>query len=196
MKIFSKVQSDESEIWSLISGGDEKAFERLFRQYYRPLCSYACTLVKDKDEAEEVVQTVFYNLWKKRESLNIDGAVKPYLYRAAHNDSLNRLKHQKVKRDYAGDYIKTADSNSADASGGLQAKELNHRIHQAIDSLPEQCGQVFRLSRFGHLKYSEIADKLDISVKTVENHMGKALRIMREQLKDYVHLLVLLLLQC
>lgn len=196
MKIFSEVQSDESEIWSLVSGGDERAFEHLFRKYYRPLCTYACTLVRDKDEAEEVVQTVFYNLWKKRESLNIDGAVKPYLYRAAHNDSLNRLKHQKVKREYAGDYLKTAEQRSADASGRLQAKELDQRIHRAIDSLPEQCRQVFRLSRFGHLKYSEIADKLEISVKTVENHMGKALRLLREQLKDYVHLLVLLLSQC
>lgn len=193
MKIFSEVQLSEQDTWQLISRGDKAAYEQLFRQYYKPLCNYAYTLVKDKDEAEEVVQTVFYNLWNRRENLEITGAVKPYLYRAAHNDSLNRIKHGKVKRSYAGDYLKTAEQASPDASRSLHAKELNVRIREAIDALPEQCGHVFKLSRFESMKYAEIAEQLGISVKTVEHHMGKALKVLREQLKDYLTILILLL---
>lgn len=191
MKIFSEVHNNGQDTWSLISGGDKAAFEQLFRQYYRILCNYAYTLLKDKDEAEEAVQSVFYNLWNKRENLDITGGVKPYLYRAAHNHCLNRLKHEKVKRSYAGDYIKTAEQAGNEASTPLHTRELSQRIQQAIDALPEQCGQVFRLSRFENLKYAEIAGQLDISVKTVENHMGKALKLLREQLKDYLTVLLI-----
>lgn len=188
------MQLSGQEHWQLISGGDKGAFEQVFRQYYQPLCNYVCSITKDLNEAEEVVQTVFYNIWNKREKLEITGSLKSYLYRAAHNDCLNRIKHQKIKKNYAGDYIKTADHSGADASQTLQAKELNTKIQEAIDMLPEQCGQVFKLSRFENLKYSEIATQLNISVKTVENHMGKALKILRERLKDYLPLLFIFLL--
>lgn len=193
MKVFSEVQSDGHDQWALISAGDSAAFERLFREHYRSLCAYAYTLLKDKDEAEEVVQTVFYNLWNKRQTLNITGAAKPYLYRAAHNDCLNRLKHEKVKRGYANDYVNTATTAEGSAAHRVHEKELSTRIQEAIASLPLQCGQVFRLSRFEHLKYAEIAQRLDISVKTVENHMGRALKLLREQLSEFMYLLLVLL---
>jgi RNA polymerase sigma-70 factor (family 1) len=179
------LQPTEQEYWQLISQGDKKAYEHVFKTYYQPLCHYCCSLLKDIDEAEEVVQTVFYNLWSKRESLQISSSIKSYVYRAVHNDSMNRIKHGKVKKMYAQDY-KSSMGNSHSGTDVLEAKELSSRIHAAIDSLPEQCGHVFRLSRFENLKYSEIAEQLDISVKTVENHMGKALRLLREKLKDYL----------
>jgi RNA polymerase sigma-70 factor (family 1) len=189
----NKVQLSEQQYWQLISQGDKKAYEQVFRTYYQTLCNYACSVIKDMDEAEEVVQNVFYTIWNKREVLQISTSIKSYLYRAVHNDCLNKLKHGKVKMLYAEEYKSHANGGFDSSANVLEAKELNKQINTAIDSLPEQCGLVFKLSRFENLKYAEIAEQLGISVKTVENHMGKALKIMREKLKDYLPLVLWLL---
>jgi RNA polymerase sigma-70 factor (family 1) len=182
------LQINGQTYWPLIKQGDKKAFETVFKTYYQLLCNYACSIIKDMDEAEEVVQNVFYTVWKKREELEID-SVKAYLYRAIHNDCLNKIKHAKIKMSYAQDYKNTTQAGLDSSTQLMNAKELSTKIHQAIDSLPEQCGLVFRLNRFENKKYAEIANELGISVKTVENHMGKALKIMRGQLKDYLPLI-------
>ena len=187
------MQLSEQQYWKLISNGDKAAFEHVFKSYYQQLCNYAGTLIKDLDEAEEVVQNAFFNIWNKRESLEINVSLKSYLYRVVHNDCLNKLKHGKVRVMYAEDYKSSMAGGFDDSAKVLDAKELNLQINDAIDALPEQCGHVFKLSRFENLKYSEIAEQLGISVKTVENHMGKALKILRERLKDYLPLLIWLL---
>jgi RNA polymerase sigma-70 factor (family 1) len=187
------VQLNEQEYWLKVSKGDKKAFEHLFNTYYQTLCNYACSILKDIDEAEEVVQNTFFNIWKKREDLQITSSFKSYVYRAVHNDSLNKLKHAKVKAVYAADYKSVMGSGFDDSAKVLEAKELGKKINEAIGSLPEQCGNVFKLSRFENLKYAEIAEQLDISVKTVENHMGKALKLLRGHLKEYLPLLIVLI---
>ena len=183
------MQPNDQEYWQLISKGDKIAFEKAFRAFYAALCNYALSLVKDKDEAEEVVQNVFFNIWNKRTALQVSGSLKAYLYRSVHNECLNKIKHVKMKTTYAEDYRKNASGSFDNAADHLHAKELGQKINTAIDSLPEQCGNVFKLSRFENLKYNEIAQHLNISIKTVENHMGKALKILREQLKDYLPLI-------
>lgn len=179
------LQDNGQEYWRQIRSGDKKVFEEVFRLYYRPLCGYAQTLLKDADEAEEAVQNLFFNLWSRREALEINVSVKSYLYRATHNDCLNRIKHGKVRLAYAEE-VKTTAGSFEDGQERIQARELSQRINTAVSELPEQCGVVFKLSRFENLKYNEIAERLDISVKTVENHMGKALKLLREKLKDYL----------
>ena len=165
----------------------------VFRDYYTPLVRYGNTFLKDTDETEDVVQQVFVSLWEKRTQLDIHTSVRAVLYRAVHNACLNRLKHQKVRRDYAGDWKSTqSDSEQTDA---LEAAELQDRINRAIEGMPEQCARIFKMSRFEQLKYQEIADQLGLSIKTVENQMGKALKIIREALKDYLPLFILFLLQ-
>lgn len=181
-----EVQLNEQQYWQQISQGDKKAFEQMFNTHYQSLCNYACSMLKDIDEAEEVVQNTFFNIWNKREVLQVSTSVKSYVYRAVHNDCLNKIKHSKVKAVYAADYKSSMGSGFDDSAKVLESKELGKKINDAISSLPEQCGIVFKLSRFENLKYSEIADHLDISVKTVENHMGKALKILRGHLKDYL----------
>lgn len=188
------VQLNPEEYWPLISRGDKKAFEEVFNTYYQLLCNYACSMLKDIDEAEEVVQNMFFNIWSKRESLQVNTSIKSYIYRATHNDCLNKIKHGKVRNVYAQDYKSSMSIQDHDSAQVLQAKELGNTINKAIDSLPEQCGLVFKLSRFENLKYQEIADRLSISVKTVENHMGKALKILRTELKDYLHIIIYLFL--
>lgn len=175
-----------------LKGGNITAFEMLFRTYYQPLCNYAYTYVQDRDEAEEIVQATFLNIWEKRNNLAIHTGVKPYLYAMVRNACLNVLKHEKIKQQHAAMEMAVADRSVESTTRTVMAMELETRIYQAMDKLPEQCRLVFKLSRFEELKYGEIAEQLNISVKTVENQMGKALRIMREQLKDYLPLVIAL----
>ena len=183
----------ENQLTETLKAGDKTAFEMLFRTYYQPLCNYAYTFVQDRDEAEEIVQATFLSVWEKRDTLEIHTAVKPYLYAMVRNASLNVLKHEKVKQQHAQVEMAVAERSVESVARTVMASELEHKIYKAMDALPEQCRLVFKLSRFEELKYAEIAQQLDISVKTVENHMGKALRIMREQLRDYLPLVIVLM---
>lgn len=182
----------ELHTWSRICGGDKQAFELLFKTFYAPLCRFAKTMLNDLDEAEEVVQNTFYILWKKRESIKITDSIKSYLYRAVRNECLNKLKHHKVRQMHAEDYKHVTEKSNEEHAQLLQAKELKLKIDAALEKLPEQCGKVFRLNRFEELKYKEIAEHLNISVKTVEIHMSKALKHMREHLKEYLSVLIII----
>lgn len=182
----------EKELIQGLQNGNEIAFESIFRSYYVRLCNYAYSLLEDKDESEEVVQNTFLSVWEKHDSIDISVSLKSYLYRAVHNSCLNRIKHVKVKSAHRESVSKEQNYND-DASENLISKELEHQIEIAINSLPPKCAMVFRLSRFENLTYPEIAEQMDISVKTVENQMIKALKLMREELKDYLPALIWLL---
>lgn len=172
---------------------NEEVYEQLFRCYYERLCNYANTIVKNDDEAEEIVQTTFLQLWEKRLEVEIHTSMKSYLYRMVHNTCLNRLKHQKVKQLHSEYCQNQTEEFGNCASSELIGKELQLQINKAIDMMPNQCKTVFELSRFENLTYSEIAEHLNISIKTVEKHKMKALKILREQLKDYLPILFLFL---
>ena len=176
-----------------LKAGNLTAFEMLFRTYYQPLCNYAFTFVQDRDEAEEIVQSTFLNIWEKRENLSIHTGVKPYLYAMVRNACLNVLKHEKIKQQHATMEMAIAERSIESVASTVIASELEAKIHDAMDHLPEQCRLIFKLSRFEDLKYAEIAEQLNISIKTVENQMGKALRIMRDQLRDYLPLLIVIM---
>ena len=181
------------QLITTLQAGDITAFEMIFKNFYQPLCNYAYTFVQDRDEAEEIVQATFLSVWEKRDNLTIHTGVKPYLYAMVRNASLNVLKHEKIKQQHAAVELAVAERSSESVSRTVMASELEERIYKALNKLPEQCRLIFKLSRFEELKYAEIADQLNISVKTVENQMGKALKIMREQLKDYLPLLIVLM---
>ena len=182
------------ELADALHKGDKVMFGQVFEIYYERLCNYANTFLNNIEEAEEMVQGMFLILWEKRETIEIHTSVKSYLYQAVHNQSLNRIKHDKVRQTHA-DYVQYHDGyieNSGDAK--MIGDELEMKINEVVNSLPDQCRRVFQLSRFENYTYAEISQQLNISKKTIENHMGKALRIMREMLKDYLPLLILLLL--
>jgi RNA polymerase sigma-70 factor, ECF subfamily len=181
---------EQQQLIAQFVAGDLKTFEMIFRDYYKPLVHYGATILKDADETEDIVQQVFVSVWEKRTQLGIHTSIRALLYKAVHNACLNRIKHYKVRAAHAEEW-KATQPGQADASDHLQAEELNVRINTAIEALPEQCRKIFRMSRFEHLKYQEIADQLGLSVKTVENQMGKALKVIRESLKDYLPLLIL-----
>jgi RNA polymerase sigma-70 factor, ECF subfamily len=187
------VELSENQLLDTLKAGDITAFEMIFKTYYQPLCNYAYTFVQDKDEAEEIVQTTFLAVWEKKEVLEIRSTIRPYLYAMVRNACLNVIKHEKIKQQHATVELAMGESSVESVTRTVMANELERRIHQAMEALPEQCRLVFKLSRFEELKYQEIADQLEISIKTVENHMGKALKIMREQLRDYLPLVIILM---
>jgi RNA polymerase sigma-70 factor (ECF subfamily) len=184
------VDLGDDQLLLTLRAGDITAFEMIFKTYYQPLCNYAYTFVHDRDEAEEIVQATFLSVWEKRDNLAIHTGVKPYLYAMVRNAALNVLKHEKIKQQHVTVQLAVAERSTESVTRTVMASELEDRIYKALHKLPEQCRLVFKLSRFEELKYAEIAEQLNISVKTVENQMGKALKIMRDQLKDYLPLLI------
>ncbi len=163
-------------------------FEMLFKTHYKALHAYATIILKDEDDAEEIVQQLFLKFWEKRELLSVQTSLKAYLYKCIYHDSLNYLKHQKVKSKYQDFTQHRMDNTYNDR---LEVTELQQQINLALNDLPEQCRTIFQMSRFEELKYREIAEALGLSIKTVENQMGKALRIMRIKLADFLVIILL-----
>ena len=168
-------------------------FESTFMAHFKGMHAYACTIIKDDIMAEEMVQQVFYKLWKNKDTLQINQSLTSYLYRCVYHESLNYIKHLKVRSAYTSYAAKNME-NTNNASEQLKLKELQQKLDLALRELPEQCRTIFQMSRFEELKYMEIAGKLGISVKTVENQMGKALRLLRSKLADFLPAILLILL--
>ena len=187
-----RMELNDTVIIQLLGERNEKAFEQVFKTHYKRLHAYAFTMLKDEAAAEEMVQNVFYKIWERTGQLNISGSVTAYLYRAVHNESLNYLKHLKVRAAHQSETTWQMKGLTDQASKRILLKELESKLHTALNELPEQCRLIFQLSRFEELRYREIAEKLDISVKTVENQMGKALKLLRMKLVDFLPLLLIL----
>jgi RNA polymerase sigma-70 factor (ECF subfamily) len=176
--------TSENEIIRRIRQGDIKQFESLFRSSYVSLVRYAKTLIKDHDSAEEMVQDLFFKIWQDKEKLNIESSLNGYLFRSVHNKCLHFIEHKKVVERYAEEMSFRQPDKQESPSDILQYRELQARISRILERLPERCGQVFYLSRFEGLKYTEIAEKLSVSVKTVEANMGRALKEFRNELTE------------
>ncbi len=178
------MQSTESDTISAIKNGNIKVFEELFRSLYGPLCGYVNKLINNKETAEEIVQEMFYLLWKNRKSMMISISLKSYLYKSVYNKTLHYIEHEKVKGKYV-DYITTQEQFTESPEQAMQTGELYSIYLKTLNSLPDNCKQIFQLSRNQGLKYKEIAEKLSVSVKTVEANMGRALKAFRQSLANY-----------
>jgi len=157
----------------------ERHFESLFLTHYLALCNYAFKFLLDKDSSEDIVQQVFTNLWEKKDSIRVTKSAKSYLYRAVRNRCLNALTSSKSQSELP--------SNLADQSAQPDEKvfylDLLHQVSHCINSLPPKCKIIFKQSKLEELKNGEIANLHNISIKTVETHMSKALKVMRHALK-------------
>jgi RNA polymerase sigma-70 factor (ECF subfamily) len=174
----------DNEIIRRIRQGDLKEFETLFRSSYSSLVKYAMTLIKDHDSSEEIVQDLFFRLWQNKEKIHIESSLNGYLFRSVHNRCLHYIEHLKVVTRHETEMSYEQSNGAESPADVLQYKELQAKIAMIIEKLPERCGQIFCMSRFEGLKYSEIADKLSVSVKTVESNMGRALKEFRKALAE------------
>ena len=170
-------------IFKKIKEGDIHAFEDLFRSYYEPLCRYASRFVGNTDTSEEIVQDLFYVLWKEKESLQIFTSVNSYLYRSVKNKSLQFLEKVKIREDYQNMYADNADTVTFTPQEELEYKELEQLIEGTLNRLPDRRQKIFRMNRMEGKKYNEIAQELHVSVKTVEAEVSKALKVLRSKYK-------------
>ncbi len=174
--------SDDRLLFQKIRNGDIKAFQSLFETFYASLCHYAVRFLNDDDHAREVVQIIFVRLWEKRQSLDISVSLRRYLFRSVHNQCINMLQQEKARKNYASKFADTCQEEDEDPDivppGGML------KLEEAISSLPRKRREIFRLSREKGMKYREIAELMNISVKTVEAQMGLALKTLREKLRN------------
>lgn len=175
------------DIFELIKNSDRNAYEQLFKMYYTPLVSFARNIIRDTDAAEDLVQEVFVKIWERKHTIEIKTSVKAYLYMAVKNHCLNKLKTEQRNaflNDEMADDVRVATNNTEEYSNTI---ELSKHIDNALNLLPPKCAVIFKMSRFEDKTYKEIAESLELSVKTVENQMGKALSIMRGALSPYLN---------
>ncbi len=173
---------------------DKRSFEELFRSFFPSLILFAQKFVPDQDTAKEIVHNVFLNLWEKREQVDMRSSLKSYLFTSVNNRCLNYIRDQKKFEKDETRFQRLDSSEFSDGVDRLEEQELEQRIYDALQSLPEKCREIFMLNRFEGLKYAQIAEKLNISVKTVETQMSKGLKILREKLSDYLGIIVLFIL--
>jgi RNA polymerase sigma-70 factor, ECF subfamily len=175
-----------------IKMGDEQAFEQLYRRYFVRLCAFANKFLAEPEISEEVVQDIFLMLWENRASLRGNVSAKSFLFQAVHNKSMNTLAHQKVVSRYSA-MIRAVYShhNEFDVHESLMAKELDSRIQNIVNDLAPECKKIFLLSREEGKKHHEIAEDLNISIKTVETQINRALKKLRSKLSDYMVVLAI-----
>lgn len=171
----------------------EAKFKEIFSAHYSELRYYAFSIVRDEVMAEEIVQNMFCRLWERADKINLERATRPYLYKTVHNEGINHLKRSKLKAKYQAHIIQTSQEALANTDQA-DFKLLQEKADQALKDLPTQCRIIFQLSRLEDMKYREIAERLGISVKTVETQMSKALKILRTKLADYLPVVALCIL--
>ena len=179
--------NDDAILFSAICDGDRTAFNILFKKYYTVLCTYACRFVNLED-AEEIVQNLMVSLWKKRTEIHINTSLRQYLFRSVYLGSLNNISHNETKKRIERIYYDRLKDN--EYFDTYQFEELKERMTKAIDDLPESYKEVFIMHRHDNLSYKEIADKLNISTKTVDYRIQQALKILKVQFKDYLPLML------
>jgi RNA polymerase sigma-70 factor (ECF subfamily) len=173
--------------------GDRQAFGICYRELFRPLYIYAFSMLGDELSAEEAVQVVFLKLWEMGNRAEIGTSLKAYLYRAVHNACLNEIRHRQVKEVYRKHVTQgSTEAHHETPDHAAHYRSLEEAVRRSLSELPEQCRTVFQLSRFEQHRYREIAQRLGISEKTVENHIAKALRLLRQKLAGFMTLLATL----
>lgn len=178
-------QPDDRELLERLRGGEQAAFDVVFRAHYAALVLLAESMLRSRAAAEDVVQEVMLELWRRRAELQIQESFRAYLVRSTRNRSLNQIRHANVQRRAEPELAREEAVAPAGASV-VVASELREAIVAAVAELPPACREVFVLSRTQGLRYAEIASTLGISVKTVESQMGKALRHLRTRLAQWL----------
>ena len=164
---------------------NESAMAFIFNKYYRDLCFYSNKIIRDFEISRDIVQEVFIKLWDESNKLPDSLEIKSYLYACVKNSSLNYIKKEASKDKYKAKILELLNSHVSNSTE-VEYKELVQAVENTINSLPDSMYKIFDLSRNEGLKNREIAEELGISIKTVESNITKALKIFRENLKDYL----------
>lgn len=185
--------NDDLILFNLMKQGNELAFQKIYNSYWERLFAYTYNRLHTREASEEVVQDVFFSLWAKRESIMVTSSLSAYLCGATKHRLLNELRSAKVRKAYASDYAFFVKNLNDDSNAEQQdLNDLEHSIESKISELPKQCQAVFRLSRQEHIPIQNIAERLKISTKTVENYLTQALKHIRTSLGEFLVFLILM----
>ncbi len=174
-----------NEVLHRIQQGDKAAFEQLFTEKFSVLCAYANHFVNDLDASQDIVQDVLFHLWEIKEQLPIDIPPRALLFKSVQNKCLNHIKHKKVEEKYS-ESVLNQPQNIMYEQHISESTTLHEVLRKGIDMLPPERKKIFIMQRYDELSYKEIAERLDISVKTVENQIGKALQFLRNYMQSHL----------
>jgi RNA polymerase sigma-70 factor (family 1) len=180
------IKIEESILTDRIKQGDSSAFSIVFTHYYADLVIFANTFIRDKETSEEIVQDIFIKLWENRDKITITTSLKSFLLKSVQNKSIDRLRHLKIRNKYQSMILDHPILFENNTENFMLYSELEKSLETALNKMPDEVTNTFSLSRFEGFTYNEIAEKLNISVRTVEVRVSKALVLLREQLKDYL----------
>jgi RNA polymerase sigma-70 factor (family 1) len=166
--------------------GDHDAFTEIFSVYYKDMVMFAFSFTHEMTDSEEIVQDVFVKLWDGHENLNITVSIKSFLLKIIQNRCIDWHRHKKIVNNHSTYIIDNSPLYEFDTDNYILRSELEARIEQAIASLPEKFKEAFEMNRFEGLKYKEIAEKLNVSIRTVEVRVSKALVLLRKSLIDFL----------
>ncbi|EID73999.1 RNA polymerase sigma-70 factor [Imtechella halotolerans] len=175
---------DEKSLLTRLKHNDDRAFEIIYNELGNGIFHYCNSRINDLFISEEIVQEVFLSLWNKRSSLEITTSLKSYLFTAAKYQILNHIRSEKVRKEYATNLANYLLINYENPTEDLIAvNDLKALIDEIVESLPKKCQLVFKMSRFENLSIQEISKEMNISTRTVENHLTKALKHIRQELE-------------
>ena len=175
---------DEKEIHIVkgLQSGKESAFQQLFKGYYQKLVVFANKYLDDPEAARDIVQDFYLNLYESRQSISINTSLKSYLYSSVRNRCLNQLRHEKVASKHRDHILNMPPENDPDMEEKMDAAELQEKIFRIVSELPDQCRRIYNMSRVDGKRNHEIAEELDLSVRTIETQISKALKVLRDNL--------------
>lgn len=182
-------KQQEYFVLSALKQDSKEAFSLLFQTYYTDLVLFGGNFLKDRTSCEDIVQSIFLKLWNDRKSIQIETSLKSYLLKAVRNCCLDEFRHLEIVRQYESGYENTT-LDSYDTENYVLYSDLHDHLYRALDQVPELYREAFELNRFEGLKYREIAEKLNVSERTVEVRVSKTLELLRKYLKDFFLLLL------
>lgn len=184
---------DDRQLILHMQAGDSAAFQTLYRKYWRQLFSFACQATRSTDDAKDLLQDLFAEVWQNRNSIRPDAFSVAYLYTALRHKVLDRIRRLSVREDYVKAITATASELDHSTESSILAEDFAEHLNQELNSLPDRCRLIFHLSRFEHQSIDEIAQQLQLSPQTVKNQLSKALQRLRTNLPEYAAMVALVL---
>lgn len=176
---------NDEELMQEIKAGNMFAFDVLYKKYSKRLFKFGYSILKSQEETENLIQDVFLNLWENRHKVEKDSSIKSYVFTITYNSAISIIRKKARESEFV-EYLKSLrEINEEPVNVELEYNELTNKLDEIIKSLPQRQKEVYLLHRVEGLKYSEIAERLHISVNTIENHMSRALKTIRKKLENY-----------